>query len=129
MSFDTFRSVKHVYPKIAGMSISCSDEPFLDKKLFQLPVASVNFVAMRENVHELADVVRLAHRVGAVSGAVGEAGTLHAASSGADRVPRGRARLDRGVPAGRRSQSGTRLPGAARVQWRNGLNPPQWTHA
>jgi radical SAM protein with 4Fe4S-binding SPASM domain len=147
MSLDTFRSLKHVYPKVAGVSFSCSGEPFLNKKLFQmigelrevaprshtelftngtlvteekvnqlidlrfnrmsfsidgatketfervrveanfeqvveametvkavkkargsaLPVVSVNFVAMRENVHELAGVVRLASRVGAVS--------------------------------------------------------------
>lgn len=147
MSLDTFRSLKHVYPKISGVSFSCSGEPFLNKKLFQmigelrevapgthtelftngtlvdeekidelidlrfnrmsfsidgatketfervrveanfdqvvaametlkavkkargseLPVVSVNFVAMRENVHELAGVVRLASRVGAVS--------------------------------------------------------------
>jgi sulfatase maturation enzyme AslB (radical SAM superfamily) len=143
MSLDTFRSLKHVYPKISGVSFSCSGEPFLNKKLFQmigelrevapgthtelftngtlvdeekinrlidlrfnrmsfsidgatketfervrvdanfdqvvtametlqavkkargaeLPVVSVNFVAMRENVHELAGVVRLASRV------------------------------------------------------------------
>lgn len=147
MSLETFRSLRHVFPQVAGVSFSCSGEPFLNKKLFQmiaelrevaprthtelftngtlltedkvqqlidlhfnrisfsidgatketfesvrvdanfeqvvaamqtldavkkargakLPVASVNFVAMQQNVHELAGVVRLAHAVGAVS--------------------------------------------------------------